>query len=129
MATITRLRDIRKPKTYNPLNRLIKYYNSSIWKNLSYNHRIEQPLDELLLLEDIISPTEDVHHIVPFSSGINELEKWWLLQCPDNIISVSKKTHVNIHYHQERLTDKQRCHLKAKANEIKNMMMLELYVK
>ena len=128
MPTITRLKDIKKPKRvpYKQYS-LTKYYNSSVWRSMSLEHRIEYPLDELELLEEHTVAAKEVHHIVPFSSGSNDREMWYLLTNTDNLISLSRHTHELVHHHIDQLTTKQQQYLAAKRQKVNEQLLIDLY--
>lgn len=95
MPTITRLRDLNKNKKKN--NQSAKYYNSKQWKFLRNKYYREHPLCEKCLEQDIITPADHVHHIREFIQGITEEQRWQLLLDPDNLQSLCKYHHQQIH--------------------------------
>lgn len=96
MPTITRLKDVtkRKPKREN---QSAKYYNSKQWKSLRLNYYRLHPLCELCLEEGKTTPTEHIHHIIPFLTGITEEQRWSLLLSPDNLCALCLSHHKKIH--------------------------------
>lgn len=103
MPEIKRLKDIRaehqlqyKHKRQNviqPYNISQKIYNSKQWKQLRNSYITEHPLCEQCLLEDNITPAEDVHHIKPFLSGITYNEILSLAYDYNNLMSLCKQCH------------------------------------
>lgn len=72
-------------------------YNTSKWKNLRHAYYIQHPLCELCLKEDIIKPTEEIHHIIPILTGKTQWEKESLAFDSNNLIALCKECHKNIH--------------------------------
>lgn len=102
-----------------------KYYNK--FRTLRNSYIMEHPLDELLLLDDIVVPAEHVHHIVPFLNGKTEEEKYFLLLNTNNYISLSEKTHRLIHKDYKRhLSSKQIKYIQDKYDSI--MKQLQVFV-
>ena len=127
LADINRARRQQQPshfsneiKTYQSSSDVrASFYQLPQWKALRSEYRRLHPLDELSLLSDIIEPAEDVHHLVsPFEYGRNEAEKVALLLNPDNLISVTKLHHGQIHGNLSALTEKERCYLKERTDAV-----------
>ena len=110
MAKIVLLKDLNKERKskYKQLPKEIhtndrdkywqKYYQTSQWKNLRALHRQEQPLCQCCLKYfDRVRAVEEVHHICKISNGANEYERMMLLTDPDNIVSLCKECHDNVH--------------------------------
>ena len=74
-----------------------KYYNSKAWYTLRNSYIREHPLCEECLAKDKIKPAEEVHHIIPFSQGANQEERWELLLDTDNLISLCHDCHKEKH--------------------------------
>lgn len=98
MPTITRLKDIKKKKKkeYN-CNDFSKYYLSKGWQTLRNSYIRKFPLCEECLLNNIIKPAEHVHHIIPFSQGRTDEERWKLLLDEDNLMSLCVHHHTLKH--------------------------------
>lgn len=95
------------------------YYQLSQWKALRQEYRSLHPLDELSLLSDKVEAAEDVHHFVsPFEYGRNEAEKVALLLNPDNLISLTKLHHGQIHGNLSALTETERRYLKERTDAV-----------
>ena len=73
-----------------------KVYNTPLWKNMRLKQVQEQPLCQVCEIEGKITLAEDVHHLISFV-GKNEMEKQQLAFNPDNIVSVCRKCHNEIH--------------------------------
>lgn len=95
------------------------YYQLSQWKALRSEYRRLHPLDELSLLSDVVEAAEDVHHIVsPFEYGRNETETLALLLNADNLISLTKLHHGQIHGNLSALSEEERQYLKARKEVV-----------
>lgn len=95
-----------------------KLYNSVQWRNTSQFYKQEHPLCELCLLEDKVSPGENVHHIQKFNDQIREDLQYSLLTDPDNLCNVCLDCHHKIHNGGKELTEKQRNWLKTKKERL-----------
>lgn len=73
------------------------FYNSMAWKRLRNTYLSTHPLCIECLKREIITPTQDIHHIHKWNSGINEEEKWNLFLSESNLISVCRKCHQGYH--------------------------------
>lgn len=133
MAKILTLSDInrarrkqKKPSCSNDIKTFVStsdvrasYYQLSQWKALRQEYRSLHPLDELSLLSDKVEAAEDVHHLVsPFEYGRNEAEKVALLLNPDNLISLTKLHHGQIHGNFAALTETERRYLKERTDAV-----------
>ena len=78
-------------------NKWQKFYGSRAWHNLRESKLLEQPLCERCLEHDIVRPATDVHHITPFSLGIDEQQMWELFLDYENLMSLCKQCHKAIH--------------------------------
>lgn len=83
-----------KQRKYNTLN---KYYKSKEWKKLRDEYISQHMLCEECLANDIITPATDCHHVIPFSTGRTDEERWQLLLDWNNLKSLCKKCHIRIH--------------------------------
>lgn len=97
MPTITRLKDIKKEHTSHKEGQSQKYYNSLMWKKLRNSYIRKNPLCEVCLSKDIITPAEHIHHRIPFLTGLTEEQRWSLLLDVDNLMSVCRSCHNEIH--------------------------------
>ena len=95
MPVIPRLKDIKK-KHNNP-KQSAKYYNSKAWKTLRNLYIREHPLCEMCLNEGKTTPAEEIHHIVPFLTGLTAQQRWALLSDKNNLMSLCSKHHKEIH--------------------------------
>lgn len=95
------------------------YYQLPQWKALRSEYRRLHPLDELSLLSDVVEAAEDVHHLVsPFEYGRNETETLALLLNADNLISLTKLHHGQIHGNLSALSEEERQYLKARKEVV-----------
>lgn len=111
MPTIKRLKDIRaehqlqyKRKGLFKKQQIIQepnisqiVYNSNKWKKLRELYYSKQPLCEQCLEHGIITPAEQIHHIQPFLTGKTYEEKMQLAYDYNNLMSVCKQCHSDIH--------------------------------
>lgn len=58
---------------------------------------MQHPLCECCLENGIVTPAVDVHHKIPWDSGLTEESKWLLLLNVDNLQSLCKNCHYKIH--------------------------------
>ena len=113
MPTIPKL----KKHTYckkMPFNRTEedrKFYNSVQWKNLRKSLMSKKSCDEIMEIENRILMPEELHHVLPYMRGCGDDERWLLLTDEENIVAVTKKTHILIHQNPNGLTDKQKDYL------------------
>lgn len=98
MPTITRLKDINKHTSHNE-NQSAKYYNSKQWRMLRNSYIRLHPLCEVCLKNDKVTPAEHVHHKQEFLRGITDEQRWNLLLDKDNLMSVCRECHKEIHKH------------------------------
>lgn len=73
-----------------------KIYNTPLWKGMRKTQVQQQPLCQVCEIEGKVKLAEDVHHLISFV-GKSEEEKQQLAFNPDNIISVCRKHHNEIH--------------------------------
>lgn len=73
------------------------YYQNRQWKLLRQWKITNYPLCQDCLFEGRSVPADEVHHIVPFSTGSTEEEKMRLLLDPDNIVSLCSMHHDKRH--------------------------------
>lgn len=76
-----------------------KAYNNTTWRKIRDTYMREHPICEECLKSGKVTPAEDVHHKkTPFKNG--EIQ-YGLLLDPDNLMSVCKECHGNIHASQQ----------------------------
>ena len=98
MPTINRNRISHKELPYKHENNVSgKYYNTKQWKNLRNYYIRRNPLCEICLSKGIVRPAEEVHHRHPFLLGGTDEERWQLLTDEDNLQSLCKKCHDEVH--------------------------------
>lgn len=74
------------------------YYNSKYWRNLRNEYYREHPICEECLAKGIYTPTDDIHHKIPFLKGTTEQQRWQLLLDKNNLMSLCKEHHINKHF-------------------------------
>ena len=74
-----------------------KIYQSHKWKKLRESKRLNNPLCESCLEKGLTIPTVDIHHIIPFSKALNQLEKNILAFSYENLQSVCSDCHDKLH--------------------------------
>ncbi len=74
-----------------------KIYNSDRWRRLRAWKFACNPLCEICLKEDKIVPAEDIHHIISFMSTDDSEQRLFLAYDFDNLMSLCKQCHQNIH--------------------------------
>jgi len=72
-------------------------YNSGRWTRLRNLKILNNPLCEECLLKDKIEPAVQVHHIVPFMTGINVAQIKWLGFDYNNLQSLCENCHQKKH--------------------------------
>ena len=85
----------RRPRRYRKWQ---KYYSNKVWRELRDTKLTEQPLCEICLMRDEITPATEVHHIIEFSRGETDEDRWTLLLDYTNLMSVCTHCHRQIHY-------------------------------
>lgn len=96
MPTINLKRNTVKPIKWS-VNQSAPFYNSLVWKKLRNAYISQHPLCERCMLNGISRPAEQVHHIKEFMSGQNDDERWQLLSDSNNLMSLCKECHREIH--------------------------------
>lgn len=86
-----------KQKTIEMPNESARYYNSKWWKTLRNGYIRNNPLCYMCAINGRSTAAEEVHHKTPFMTGKTEEERWNLLLDPDNLISLCKDCHREIH--------------------------------
>lgn len=97
MPTINLKRNSIKRIKWNK-NQSAEYYNSVGWKTLRNAYIAQHPLCERCLLKGISRQAEQVHHVQEFLTGKTEEERWSLLLNPNNLMSLCKDCHYEIHH-------------------------------
>ena len=75
-------------------------YQTDRWKKLRLSQLINQPLCECCLLQDIIKPAIDVHHLISFT-GYKGSMKYSIAYDPRNLASLCKECHQLIHHNKD----------------------------
>ena len=79
-----------------------KYYSNKYWHALREQYYSEHPICQCCEAKGLVVPTEDIHHIKKFSSGITDTAKWNLLLNYYNLLAVCKYHHKLAHIYMER---------------------------
>ena len=102
MPTINLPQKKIKEKQHNPTdNRKLRMeaYNNTQWKKLRLNYLKNNPLCECCLQDGKVTPATDVHHKKsPFKNGTINYQH---LLDYDNLMSLCKNCHGNIHLNQQ----------------------------
>lgn len=86
-----------KTKRSRHSNQSYRYYHSRQWGLLRNWYITTHPLCEECLAMGISTPADDVHHKVEFLSGTDDAAKWELLLSVENLESLCKMHHQQIH--------------------------------
>lgn len=83
-----------------------KYYTNPIWRGNREHYLQFHPLCECCLKHGRVVAAECIHHVIPFSRGIDEEHKIQLLINEANFMSLCKTCHKALHkkddmHHQE----------------------------
>ena len=100
-----RINTLKKSKKYRNTtnskfkksNKWRKFYGSKVWRDLRDAKLLEQPLCERCLEHDKVRPAETVHHRCVFGSCPTEEEQWYWFLNYDNLVSLCKHCHNEIH--------------------------------
>ena len=72
-------------------------YNTSKWRKLRDAKLLNNPLCEVCLANNIITPADDIHHIISFLSTNDQLKRLELAYNYDNLQSICRKCHQKEH--------------------------------
>ena len=72
-------------------------YDTKQWKRLRNWYIMQHPLCEIHLKYGISKPAQDAHHMIPWSLGKTEDEQRKLCFDEDNLLSVCKACHNQLH--------------------------------
>lgn len=118
---------IKRDKVYNEPRKFVntdtqrkaKFYGMRQWRDLSSFFRMENPLCKCCSIEGITKEAEEVHHICKWDDQETDEMKTLLLLDKDNIVSLCRECHANIHRNKKALTKKQVEYFYNKQLEIK----------
>lgn len=96
MPTIPKLKDIKREYTKQH-ERSIDYYNTKGWKVLRSSYIREHPLCERCLEKGIIKAADEIHHKIPFMTGMSIDQRLSLLLDRSNLMSVCRDCHIEVH--------------------------------
>jgi len=74
-----------------------KIYQDKKWIKIRDVRRMKNPLCEVCLSKGLTEPTTEIHHIIPFSEGLNPFEVNILAFSYENTISLCTKCHKQTH--------------------------------
>lgn len=74
-----------------------RYYNDKRWKILRHSYMNSHPLCADCAAEGRSVPAEEVHHKVPFLTGITDEDRWNLLLDENNLVALCKECHLKRH--------------------------------
>lgn len=93
---------IYKPKRQHPnegqRKERMRIYNTSRWRELRVLKLQRNPLCEICLKKEVITPADDIHHIVSFMSATNPTQRKYLAFDINNLMSLCDKCHQAIHH-------------------------------
>lgn len=75
-------------------------YNTRLWRSIRESYIINHPLCEKCLEHGKISPTEEVHHVIPISTADDVLKMKELGFDYNNLMALCKDCHHQIHNKQ-----------------------------
>lgn len=93
-----RLKQLARQKQHNL--EWNKYYQDKIYIQNKQHYKLHHPLCEDCLEQDIITPATEIHHIIPFSTGLTEEQKFNLLRNINNLRALCKDCHKKRHKEQ-----------------------------
>lgn len=99
--------------------RKARYYSSAGWRNTSKSYKMQHPLCELCQVMDKVQSVDEIHHIVKFDDQDTDEKKQALLTDEDNLISLCKKCHHQIHNDFYKLSPQQQSHIKERIMKVK----------
>ena len=88
---------VRKRKRTVNSTSLNKFYKSKEWRSTRDDYIEQHPFCEQCIMNGIVKPATDVHHIVSFSQGRTDEERWQLLLDYSNLRALCKKCHRMVH--------------------------------
>lgn len=98
MPTIKKYQTRKKDKSTNMYDaERRKIYMSTRWRTLRDLKIKNDPLCEMCLEEGIVTPADDVHHIVSFMSVTDKYSRYYLAYDYNNLKSLCKKHHQLVH--------------------------------
>lgn len=99
MPTINRTVKVKQPKqVYQHTRQSQPYYNTLQWKNLRNSYIKEHPFCQYCMDKyNRVRLAEEVHHKLEILSGVTEEERMEILLDRDNLMSVCRECHLEIH--------------------------------
>ena len=97
MAYIHRKKDNRNRHLEMKRKERMKIYNSQRWRDMRDWKMVENPLCEMCLKEDRVTPVEEIHHMTSFMSTDDPIKRTNLAFDYGNLMSICKTCHQRIH--------------------------------
>lgn len=98
MPTINRTKRkaprIRKDDAFKISQRI---YHHPRWRKMRETYLMDHPLCQQCLKSDKVTPATDVHHIRPFLTGNNDMERYALAFDVNNLMSLCEQCHHDLH--------------------------------
>lgn len=91
----------------NNTDRKHRFYQSALWRNTRKYYKMYHPLCDCCIVVNKVSPTKEIHHLIPFDDQVDEDKKLLLLGDEDNLISLCVDCHQRIHKDFASLNTKQ----------------------
>ena len=117
----------KKPNTklnrLNFNNKYNKFYQHS--REVRNEYFNTHQLCELSLVEGKYVPAEHVHHLYEITRGHTDEERDYIASLYENLISLSKDMHYNVHNHPNRLTDKQKLYLAHRLDIVHKILNIK----
>ena len=73
------------------------FYNSMAWKRLRNTFLSTHPLCSICVEHGRVEPAVHIHHRVPWSRGVTDIEKWQLFLDENNLIPCCEACHYALH--------------------------------
>ena len=86
---------VTSTKKFNNISN--KYYNTTNWRTLRQHILNEQIFCQDCLKQSRYVQATDVHHIIPFMSGLTTLEQYILFNDPNNLVALCDSCHHKRH--------------------------------
>ena len=71
----------------NNTQRKNRFYQSALWRNTRKYYKMYHPLCDCCIVDNKVSSTKEIHHLIPFDDQIDE----------ENVICLCSECHHNIH--------------------------------
>lgn len=110
MPTINKkeCREKKIPYKRESVEHTSQFYNSKAWRLTRCAYILNHPLCAICDSRGRITPTTDIHHIIPWDSGETIDEKWDLLLDENNLLPVCEPCHYALHLKEGNRKSKKR---------------------